>query len=215
MIKNQNEDLPTPPSSLIDFYHRDVEKRLTQCESILEIGTGLSPIISDINSFQIREGIDISSVAVNYCKDKYGDEKTFFSVGDYQSFQQDLQYDLIIDGHCFYYLIGEEERLHALENVAKHLKKDGLFMMEMGINHKKFSPTLPYHLGNDILYENDQPVRYCPTSFEIENLLIGTSLKIELFYVYSHHKMIYDDSRKEATPWDLDIVQVICKKNGR
>lgn len=208
-IIHNEPGLRSPAHSLLDFYKRDVESRLPGRESVLELGTGISPLIESLDDFSIREGVDISNSAIEFCKTK-GSGECFYHCEELKMLSRDIKYDLIVDGHSFHCLTTAEDRKISLERVKAHLKPGGIFMLEMGVRHKSFEAFLPYTLIGDTLFKLDHPVRYCPNGHEIEQLIIESGLQICLYFVYSHKKMIYDDSRDEPLDTDLDIVQLLA-----
>lgn len=222
----------TPNQSLIEFFNQDVKNRhQTDICKILELGSGPGSIFNEMNqsNYEIL-GVDLSPAAIQYAKENNIHKNISFECLDVLKMNFESSFDVIVDSHFFHCLTDSNDRVKALSNIYKALKKDGLFVLETMTSHKKMEFDGPYRfdeIENTLYQQNTSaqfsdlkffeghpylPVRKINHAIEIENEIIQSGFEIIFLYIYGNRKIIPNDFRETALETDPDLLRLIAKK---
>lgn len=117
-------------------------------------GTGDNSIWLCQKNFQVR-GIDISEIAIQKAIEKASkaNVKCTFIVIDFLTNKvEGAPFGFVFDRGCFHSLNSDEERESFAENVAAHLKKDGLWLSLVGnADEQRHGPGPPRRTARDIV----------------------------------------------------------------
>jgi SAM-dependent methyltransferase len=160
----------------------------------LELGIGTGRIAVPLKAKGIDvHGIDSSSKMIEHLRAKPGGPDIPVTLGDFAEFSVTEKYPLIyVVFNTFFALTNQEDQLRCIENVAKHLTEDGLFVVEA------FVPDLSRfvrHQNTEVMHvETDEVMmsvgRHDPVNQMVRSMHIlftpqGTNLyPIALRYVY-------------------------------
>ncbi len=98
--------------------------------SVLDIGCGNGRLCEHI-PYKTYHGVDISEELIGIAQKKYGNKShTTFSLGSFSSLPGQT-YDLIVSIAAFHHLPSKPLRTEALENIKKHLKKNGICIISV------------------------------------------------------------------------------------
>ncbi|MFZ2096988.1 MAG: class I SAM-dependent methyltransferase [Anaerolineales bacterium] len=105
---------------------------LAQGGDALELGIGTGRIaIPLMNAGVTVHGIDASEPMVARLRAKPGGDKIPVSIGNFVDLPFDSKYSLIyVVFNTFYALLTQEEQISCFQNVAKHLTREGVFVIE-------------------------------------------------------------------------------------
>ncbi len=117
-------------------------------------GTGDNSIWLSQKNFQVI-GIDISEIAIQKAIEKASEAnvKCTFIVIDFLTTKiEGAPFGFAFDRGCFHSLNSDEERKSFAENVAAHLKKDGLWLSLVGnTDEQRHGPGPPQRTARDIV----------------------------------------------------------------
>lgn len=222
-------ELPRPNESLLEFYNQEIKNRLKKIpNNVLEVGCGAGSIFSEVrNDFEVL-GIDVSPSAIKLANQNNISKNIKYECLDVTSMDFKEQFDLVYDSHCFHCLTDPLDREKALANIYKALKPGGIFALETMTSHKLMTFDPPYLFQENILYRFNTfasyvdlkffdgapflPVRRIDHAIKIEEDILKANFKIIFLYVFSHKKMIPDESRSHALRSDPDTLQIIAQK---
>lgn len=105
---------------------------LAHGDRALELGIGTGRIaIPLFNSGVTVHGIDASASMVSKLRSQPGGESIPVIMGNFADVPVDGQYSLIyVVFNTFYCLLTQDEQIRCLQNVARHLASDGVFVLE-------------------------------------------------------------------------------------
>ena len=158
--------------------------------TLLDIACGTGLHIEYLkNHFQV-EGLDICSELLDIARERHPDVE--FHLGDMADFTLGRQYDLIT---CLFSSIGYVKTLnnldHTLRNMVKHLKPQGLLIIEPWFTPENWHPNTVHGLYID---EPQLKIARINTSFVKDRIsifdlhhLIGTPEGTE--HIVEHHEM--------------------------
>ncbi len=195
----------------IPFYKRQVER---YGDPVLELGCGTGRITIPI----AREGheiigLDISDKLLNRAKDKAKNEGLDINwiKGDMRDFSLDKRFDLIfIPFNSIHHILTLEDLEKVLNNVRKHLKPEGRFIVEL------FNPDLEI-LNRDPTEEHEVIEYEDPTSKR--EVKVTESTDYERAKQLMHLSWFYElGDRKEEIEWTIRVwfpkeVDAILKYN--
>jgi 2-polyprenyl-3-methyl-5-hydroxy-6-metoxy-1,4-benzoquinol methylase len=133
----------------VDEFHLELEKILKSDYvpkegKLLELGCGdgANLIWLAKKGYEVY-GIDIAPTAIEWAKEKIKNQniEADFRIGnvlDLKEFEDNF-FDLVLDGHCFHCIIGED-REDFLRNALRVLKPDGIFIVSTmcgDVTHKE------------------------------------------------------------------------------
>jgi SAM-dependent methyltransferase len=130
-------------------------------------------------------------------------------------YQQKDFFDVIVDHHCLHCLHDQDKIEVALRNIYSSLKKGGLFIGEMMIEHPKLS------LSEDFIYRDHKifckepfvPLRWAPPARKIENILNEVGFIFKLFRAYEDLNFVIDlNERSRAFSTEPQVLRFICTK---
>ncbi len=218
-----------PNLSLQEFYSQEIKKRLPAGpKKILEIGCGVESIFkNEKGDFEVL-GIDVSPSAIKIANQLNNLKNIKYETLDVTKLNFNGEFDLVYDAHCFHCLTDSQDRKMALENIFKALKPKGIFSLETMTSHKLMEFESPFIFENNILYRlftNASfvdlkfidgapflPVRRIDHAMKIEQDILSAGFKIIFLYVFSHKKIIPDESRNHPLQSDPDTLQIIAQK---
>lgn len=110
----------------------------------LELGIGAGRIALPLAAQGIQvDGIDISPDMLDQLRSKPGGDTLQATLGSFADVPVSGTYRLIfVVWNTFFNLLSQEEQVRCFENVAKHLREDGCFVIEA------YVPTFLYRLNN-------------------------------------------------------------------
>ena len=148
----------------------------------LAIGTGRVALGLVEAGIEVH-GIDISTAMVDRLRAKPGGEQIEVRMGDFASVDVDRDYPLIyLVFNTLFALTSQDEQIRCLENVAKHLTDDGVFVVEC------FVPDLTRYVRN----QNTEVV-----DVELERVTLDVSRHDPVSQtVKSQHVFISDEGTK-------------------
>ncbi|MAF11474.1 SAM-dependent methyltransferase [Candidatus Poribacteria bacterium] len=111
----------------------------------LEFGIGTGRIALPLATHGIRvDGIDISPAMVDQLRAKPGGDQLSVTIGDFADVPVPGDYRLIyVVFNTFFNLLTQADQVRCFENVAAHLREDGVFVIEA------YVPAFLYRLRND------------------------------------------------------------------
>lgn len=111
----------------------------------LELGIGTGRIALPLAERGIRvDGVDLSPAMLEQLRTRPGGERLSLSVGDLADVPVSGAYRLIyVVFNTFFNLLTQDDQVRSFQNVAAHLTKDGVFVMET------YVPAFLYRLRND------------------------------------------------------------------
>lgn len=187
-----------PSPSLIDFLQKEVLKRLPHREilQVLELGAGADSVFS---SGKIKKKVHVTAIdndsAIVFSKKDSTVEYYHADIADPGLLNRfNLKFDLIFDAHCFHCITSAEKRRNAFANVVRLLQPDGLFAAEMMVQSKR--------------QQVDVEARYVPESFDLEEEILASGLKI-IFFVISRD-LVFELNEEHGI--ECDLVRVIATK---
>ena len=151
---------------------------------VLEIGTGTGRFfLTALNEGADIYGIDISPSMINVLRTKL-DKKDFHRVSlqSIVDFSLDMEFDLIIAPfRVFMHLLEKDDQIKALNNVFRHLSKDGKFIFDVFVpNLNALINGISNQVDFDGEYEPGKRVRrIVSTSPDLHNQLINIDFLIE------------------------------------
>jgi len=119
---------------------------------VLELGCGTGPISCFLaaQGFDVT-GIDVSSTAIEMARAESARRNLSvrFEIQDWLSLpQDDMSYDLVIDGHCLHCIVFDDERAKGLNIVHSLLRPGGKFIVETMV----CKPTMRF--GDNFIYDS-------------------------------------------------------------
>lgn len=162
---------------------------------ILDLGAG----IGGMSLYLTKRGfdvasLDISSLALTILETLLNAEglpfKTYCSDITAENLELGEKFDLIFDSHLLHCLTRPEDRERYFTFVKKHLKQDGLFLLETMAYHSKMQIPVGHSFDEDfILWQEinarEVPVRKILPSIELENEILNSDFKIHYLYYHS------------------------------
>jgi SAM-dependent methyltransferase len=99
---------------------------------VLELGIGTGRIALPLaNSGLEVHGIDASAAMISRLRAKPGGDSISVTLGDFADVQADREFSLIfVVFNTFFLLLSQKEQVRCFCNVANHLSKDGVFLLE-------------------------------------------------------------------------------------
>lgn len=185
--------------------------------NVLELGSGLKSLFDGHHYIWEKNwnasACDIASVAVSFATTEQSGPIYYFDA-DVSCDDLGGPYDLILDGHCLHTITETSERESFFSNVKKTLDKDGVFVLEHMISHKKmwFEEDVLFDEQKEVLHKSGRPFRKIPTALSLENELLSNGLQIVFLMAYSSLKVIPFDNRDVALESDPDTIRIICRR---
>ncbi len=98
----------------------------------LELGIGTGRIAIPLQSYGIQVmGIDASQAMVARLRSKPGGEKIKVTMGNFADVAVEGQFSLVyVVFNTFFDLLSQEEQVRCFQNVARHLSREGVFLIE-------------------------------------------------------------------------------------
>ena len=172
----------------------------------LELGIGTGRIaIPLVNSGVIVHGIDASVSMVAKLHSKPGGESIPVTMGNFADVPVDGQYSLIyIVFNTFLCLLTQDEQIRCLQNVARHLSTDGVFVIEA------FVPDLTRFVAG-------QALRLSRIG-ESEVMLDASQVDLETQVINSQHVVLteqgtrfYPVKIRYVWPAEMDLMARLCQ----
>ncbi|MCA9859675.1 MAG: class I SAM-dependent methyltransferase [Thermomicrobiales bacterium] len=106
----------------------------------LELAIGTGRIGLPLSQRGIRlDGIELSEAMVEQLRKKPGGDRIAVTMGDYAEVAVDGTYKLVfVVFNTFYNLLTQDNQVRCFENVAKHLTRDGVFIIEAATPNEFF-----------------------------------------------------------------------------
>ena len=129
-------------------------------------------------------------------------------------YKKDDSFDLILDSHLYHCITNDLDRRKYLSNVFINLSPGGSFIVETMVSHSNlsFDFDLFFDPKTGVLTYNDQKIRMIKSSKEVEDEFLNAGFKITYFRCFEDMKLIAHPLKDEATPFDPDILRIICQK---
>lgn len=178
--------------SLLDFFKREIQKRLSHEAHILDLGSGSKSLFEeDLGLYrQHITAIDFSPVAILKAQGKSEIKYLEVDVTIPKSLGYEL-YDLVFDSHCIHCITDKAKREKAFNNIFNSLKADGIAAFEMMILSSSRAVAIPG--------------KYVVDARELEQEILSYGFKIIYF-------MIVGDLSFENENRKCDLVRVIVRK---
>ena len=111
----------------------------------LEFAIGTGRIAPPLTAQGVRvDGIELSPHMVEKLRAKPEGRNINVIVGDMSSATTDRQYPLVyLVYNTIFNLLTADDQIHCFENAARHLTKDGVFVVETALPHVWISPNKP------------------------------------------------------------------------
>lgn len=110
------------------------------------IGTGRIALPLTAKGVQV-DGIELSPHMVEKLRAKPEGRNINVIVGDMSSATTDRQYPLVyLVYNTIFNLLTADDQIHCFENAARHLTKDGVFVVETALPHAWISPDKPDYI---------------------------------------------------------------------
>jgi 2-polyprenyl-3-methyl-5-hydroxy-6-metoxy-1,4-benzoquinol methylase len=176
---------------------------------VLEIGCGEQSVLCDKRFESLSfENTAIDLKTTEFAFDPSG--KNQYSQKDFFEIDPNEKFDLIIDSrflHCLY----DEQREKFWKKIKSHLNPGAHFISESIVSSKKMSFLNPFMFDQDTrtLYRSNYPLRYIPSSLELEQEILKTGHNINFFMIRPGLKMIIDDERSMGHDFDPDVAHLI------
>ncbi|HET9530547.1 MAG TPA: class I SAM-dependent methyltransferase [Blastocatellia bacterium] len=206
-----NYDIATYGDRIADIYdqlHTSYEEaaisalsQLAGTGPVLELGIGTGRIALPLANRGLEvHGIDASSAMISKLRAKPGGDSISVTLGDFADVKADGEFSLIfVVFNTFFVLLSQKEQVRCFRNVAKHLSKDGVFLLET------FVPDMTR-------FERGQNVSATKVTSEDVRLDVSEHDPLEQ-RVNSHHLFITGDGIKlypvqirYAYPSELDLM---------
>lgn len=162
-------------------------------KDLLETGCGLGGFSHYFDSIGCRTlGVDISNFAISGAREIASMKRNSceFEVLDVRS-SVDLgrKFDFIVDSHLLHCLTDRESRDKYFSFVKRHLKDNGLFLVETATFDDEIREPLGYDLDEDFVLHQEIsgeffPIRKILRSIDLENEILENDLKINTFYYH-------------------------------
>ena len=168
---------------------------------VLELGIGTGRIALPLAKSGLEVfGIDASVAMISKLRAKPGGDSISVTMGDFADVEIAREFSLIfIVFNTFFVLLSQEEQVRCFRNIAKHLSKDGMFLLEA------FVPDMRR-------FDRGQNVSVTKVTSEYVRLDVGEHDPIKQ-RVNSHHLFIsgegiklYPVQIRYAWPSELDLM---------
>lgn len=180
-------------------------------KKILEVGTGTGLLLEELikldPSYELT-GTDHTDSMLKVAKDRLGDKVKLIQ-SNLVSMDLGETFDVVISNgvwamtkvdqeyHLGTHIPNNEENLQALKNIAKHLCKDGLFLINTQGSHDKYDINLPGGIiySQEVLKEDDDVNEYCLRKrflFHKENKILAEQINIYKFFTQPAIETIMD-----------------------
>jgi SAM-dependent methyltransferase len=191
------------PSPSLVLLLRQAFKRKPKPKNILVLGCGVGNLcyfLKDQFPRGAMVGLDISPTAIGWAlnhpwadndgnRGGVGEGSLSFYVGDVGTIEgweclKNKTFDSIIDDHLLSCIVSASARSIYLSQVVRHLQPHGFFLGESLVQNKSMAldSSLSFDHTSGILYgPSGSPLRRVPTSYELEQELLCSPMKIETF----------------------------------
>jgi 2-polyprenyl-3-methyl-5-hydroxy-6-metoxy-1,4-benzoquinol methylase len=167
---------------------------------ILDLGCGLGGLsIYFANKGASVTGVDISSLAIG-CAHEIAQDRGLdihYQHMDITNYDGVIgKFDLVMDSHLLHCITDIQKRQRYWQFVKKHLKTNGLFLLETMCYQDELEIPVGYRFDEDCILwqesENDAeyPIRKLLPSIEIEAEIKASGLEIN--YLYYHAELAFD-----------------------
>lgn len=162
---------------------------------VLEVGCGNALVAKQFSAqgYSVK-GLDISKVAIEWARKEFKrlQLQGTFSVGDVCCIEEpDNNFNLVVDGNCFHYVVGDDRR-KAFKEVHRVLLPGGYFLLSSMCGPLKLvDGQLEHDTRTNLLRVPSHPLRYLP-SFEMlisemtENSLIPIHMQLNDHQWWNH-----------------------------
>jgi len=132
---------------------------------VLDLGCGIGLMAGPFLDMGIDYfGVDISDVAIDIATKSY--PSATFICDDIGKLNLELHFDLVLERTVFIHLVGDEQWFNALNTVKKHLKKNGIFVLQDTIPLEMEQPTA--HVKFRSISEYEKAFRELGLNFDNE-----------------------------------------------
>ena len=149
---------------------------------VLELGCGAGNITVWLAHFGYKvTGTDISPTAIDWARSRAVEEKADaeFYVADVLDLKEieDNHFDLVVDGHCFHCIIGQD-RIRFLSEAYRVLKPSGYFFIDTMCGPVKAGVFEKYDEHSRCIFYRDIAVRYMGLPDEIRDEVTSAGFRI-------------------------------------
>lgn len=172
-------------TAIVEFASRHIDWRHKvglASHSVLELGCGVGYNLLDLyRAGMSLEGIDISPAAIEWAQENAiaAGIPANFRVADVldDGIFIDVSFDVVLDGHCFHCIIGQQDRKQFMVNAYRALKPGGSLVMETMI--APVCSAMASHTDErGVLIQNGIASRQIQTLDEIKMLLVDSGFSI-------------------------------------
>ena len=158
----------------------------------LELAIGTGRIGLPLASTGIRvDGIDISTAMVDKLRAKPGGERISVTIGDFAEVGVPDTYGLIyVVFNTMFNLLTQDDQVRCFENVAAHLRPDGVFVIEA------FVPSFLYRLRNN-QYVDAESVQLAEVKLDVGR--------------HDPVTQILEESHVSLTNEGLNVTPIVCR----
>jgi ubiquinone/menaquinone biosynthesis C-methylase UbiE len=171
-------------------------------KKILEVGTGTGLLLDELlkldPSYEVT-GMDHTQSMLDVAKERLGNKAKLVQA-NLVSMDLGDTFDVIISNgvwamtqmneeyHLATHLPDNEENLQALKNVARHLRPDGIFLINTQGSHKKYDVNLPGGIiySQEALKEQEDVNEYCLKKryvFHKDNQILAEQTSLYKFFI--------------------------------
>lgn len=195
-------------ASVYDQWYSDYEKaaisalaELAHNGEALELGIGTGRIAIPLQNAGVSvQGIDASESMVAKLQAKPGGERIPVAIGNFADLPIDGKYSLIyIVFNTFFALLTQEDQVHCFQNVASHLKPEGVFVIEA------FVPDMARFIAGQtmrVVQIDENEVRIDVSRLEMDNQLIINQHVL----LGEHGAQFYPVKIRYAWPSEMDLM---------
>lgn len=193
-IKKSSSENSQSLIQFLDQYFQDQGGLSTLYDKkILELGCGLGGLSQFLSQYTRQmTSVDISPLAIDAAKTLVSNSAHI----DFQCFDVcgnvslSDRFDFIIDSHLLHCITDQRQRENYFHFINNHLTENGTFLCETMTYNEHIQEPLGYDFAQDnILYKEINgesfPIRSIKESFELEQEILNSNLKIKTFFYHS------------------------------